>query len=185
MSFNENTQLTSAVGYDVSRMLFSKPQEGKIPNSVPPISYKRVNVGTVNEDGTTGELILETERLFSFGVSENKNPETGNINGYVMSLCLWNRDGASHEEKEWTDVFDKVVEKCKDHLIDNKEELGLYELERTDLKKLNPLYYKRDRGKIVDGVGPTLYAKLIQSKKHNKILTQLYDDQGEEVDAMS
>ena len=37
-----NTQLTSASGYDVTRMIFSEPQAGTIPNSVPQITYKRI-----------------------------------------------------------------------------------------------------------------------------------------------
>ena len=31
-----------------------------------------------------------------------------------------------------------------------------YDLEKADLKKLNPLYWKREQGKIVEGRGPTL-----------------------------
>ena len=45
---SEHTQLTSATGYDVSRMRFSQPVIGTIPNSVPPIVYKRINISTQN-----------------------------------------------------------------------------------------------------------------------------------------
>ena len=55
----------------------------------------------------------------------------------------------------------------------------------SDLKKFNPLYYKKDRGKIVEGTGPTLYAKLIVSKKHDKIVTMFYDNDGEAIDPMT
>jgi len=85
---SENTQLTSASGYDTKRMLFSEVQNGSIPNSTPQINYKRINIQTRNEDGTTGDLILSTSKLFSFGVSENTDPNTGKVNGYVMPLCL-------------------------------------------------------------------------------------------------
>ena len=181
----ENTQLTPATGYDTKRMLFSEVQNGSIPNSVPQINYKRINIQTLNEDGTTGDLILPTSKLFSFGVSENTDIATGKVNGYVMPLCLWNRDGASKEEKEWSDTFDNIVEKCKDHLIANREEIEMYELEKRDLKKFNPLYYKREKGKIVEGTGPTLYAKLIVSKKLNKILTMYFDFNGDSMDPVS
>jgi hypothetical protein len=177
---SENTQLTPAAGYDTKRMIFSEPQGGTIPDSKPQINYKRINIATQNEDGTTGELIFPTERVFSFGVSENVSPDNGIINGYVMPLVLWNRDGASKAEKDWSDTFDRVVEQCKDHLIANREEIEQYELERNDLKKFNPLYYKRDKGKIVVGTGPTLYAKLLVSKKNEiKIVTSFFgiDDQ--------
>lgn len=179
-----NTQLTPADGYDTSRMIFSEPQVGTIPDSKPQINYKRINIATRNEDGTQGELILPTETVFSFGVSENLNPETGKTNGYVMPLVLWNRDGPSREEKVWTDTFEKIVEKCKDYLIENKEECEQYELERNDLKKLNCLYYKRDKGKIIEGSGPTLYSKLIVSKKHDKVVTMFFDFDSEPLNAM-
>uniref|UniRef100_A0A6C0D140 Uncharacterized protein n=1 Tax=viral metagenome TaxID=1070528 RepID=A0A6C0D140_9ZZZZ len=182
-----DTKLTSANGYDVSRMLFSDPQVGTIPDSKPSISYKRINISTRNSDGTVGELIFPTERLFSFGVCENLNPDTGKVNGYVMPLCLWNKDGASKEEKAWTDTFNNVVEACKDHLIKIREEIEQYELERNDLKKFNPLYYKRDKnnkGKILTDAGPTLYAKLITSKKQDKIVTTFFGSNNEELNAM-
>lgn len=182
---SENTQLTSASGYDTKRMIFSDAQPGNIPNSVPAITFKRIYISTRNEDGTVGELILPTSKLFSFGVSENVNQETGKVSGYSMPLCLWNRDGATKEEKEWSDTFNNIVEACKEHLIANREEIEQYELEATDLKKFNPLYWRRDKGKIVEGSGPTLYAKLIVSKKQNKIISMFYDENGDELDPLT
>ena len=178
----DNTQLTPACGYDTERMIFSEPIIGTIPDSKPAISFKRITISTRNEDGSIGELIIPTERIFSFGVSENISQDTGKINGYVMPLCLFNRDGATKEEKEWVKTFENIVEKCKDHLIDNKDEIEQYDLERRDLKKLNCLYYKKDKGKVVEGTGPTLYAKLITSKKQeNKIVTMFFDNTDKQI----
>lgn len=181
----ENTQLTSAIGYDTKRMIFSEPQIGTIPGSTPQISYKRINIQTRNEDGTAGELIIPTTKLFSFGVSENTDIATGKVNGYVMPLCLWNRDGATKEEKAWSDTFNAIAERCKEHLIANREEIEQYDLAMSDLKKFNPLYWKKDKGKVVDGTGPTLYAKLIVSKKLNKIVTMFFDFDGESIDPLA
>ena len=182
---SENTQLTSASGYDTKRMIFSAAQTGSIPNSVPQINFKRILISTRNPDGTVGDLILPTSKLFSFGVSENVDMGTGKVNGYVMPLCLWNRDGATPEEKEWSDTFNAIVERCKDHLVEQREEIEQYDLAKSDLKKFNPLYWKKERGKIVEGTGPTLYAKLIVSKKLGKILTMYYDGNGDSIDPMS
>lgn len=176
-------QLTPATDYDVKRMIFSEPQAGSVPNT--PITYKRISISTLNQDGSVGDLILPTERVFSFGVSENINPETKKVNGHVLPLCLYNRDGASKAEKAWVETFNAIVEHCKDHLIQNKEEIEQYDLAKSDLKKFNPLYWKRDKGKIVKGTGPTLYAKLIASKKHNKILSMFFDENGESVDPLT
>ena len=192
------TQLTPAEGYlPKERMIFSEPMLGEIPDSKPKIEFKRINIFTRNEDGTEGELIIPTERLYSFGISENTSQETGKITGYTFPLYLWSCDGATKEEMTWTDTFNSIVECCIDHLIDNREELDRFELERNDLTKskggLNPLYWKTEKvvdkksGKTilrrVPGRGPTLYVKLVFSKKQDKFLTQFYDLDGESVEA--
>lgn len=189
MSTSENTQLTPAKGYNPKEsMIFSEPVSGAIPDSKPKIEYKRINISTRNEDGTEGELVISTERLFSFGVSENTSQETGKVTGYTFPLCLHNRDGATKEEKAWVKTFNAIIDNCIDHLIENREEIEMFELSRSDLTKskggLNPLYYKKEKhvnekGKtvlrVVPGTGPTLYSKLIFSKKSDKFLTQFFD----------
>lgn len=194
---NNNTQITPAKGYDTSRMIFSEPVSGSIPDSKPKIEFRRVNISTKNDDGSVGELILPTERLFSFGVSENTSQETGSVNGYTFPLCLWGRDGASEDEKIWTDTIDNIISKCIDHVVENKEELEMYDLTRSDLTKskggLNPLYWKKEKytnakGKpdlrVVPGTGPTLYTKLIYSKKNGKFLSLFFDVDGNELNAL-
>ena len=194
---NDNTQITPIQGYDTKRMVFSDPISGTIPDSKPKIEFKRINISTKNEDGSTGELILPTTRLFSFGVSENTSQETGKVNGYTFPLCLWNKDGPTEDEKQWTDLFDKIVENCIDHLVENREEIEMFELSRADLTKskggLNPLYWKKEKhtnenGKtvmrVVPGSGPTLYTKLIFSKKNDKFLSQFFDVNDEPLNAL-
>jgi hypothetical protein len=181
---NETIQLTSFPDYDTKRMIFSEPVSVQVPNST--ITYKRININTLYPDGSIGPLIVSTPRIFSFGVSENKdfnNPEK--INGHTLPLCLWNREGPSDEEKMWTDTFDRVVEQCKKHLLRNKEEIGQYELTIGDLKKLSPLYWKREKGKIVEKLGPTLYPKLIAAKKQNKIFSLFYDQYNSPIEPLS
>ena len=186
------TQLISAINYDTDSMIFSEPQQGSVPGGGPSINFSRINISTKNPDGTLGELVIPTGRLFSFGVSENTNPDTGKVNGWTLPLCLWNRDGATPDEKAWTDTFDKIVERCIDHIIDNKEELDKFDLERSDLKKFNPLYWKKEKrmvnGKpqmvIPDGVGPTLYSKLIYSRKNENFITKFYDVNDNPIDPL-
>lgn len=177
---SKNTQLTNATGYEVSNMIFSKYEESAIPNSNPPMKYGRINVSTRNPDGSIGDLILPTESLYSFGLSDNVDPNTGKSNGLSMSLCMWAKDNASEAEKAWTTTLDNIVEHVKDHVLDIKDEIGKYDLERNDLKKFNPLYWKRDKGKIVEGTGPMLYVKLIHSKKQDKFITKFFDEESDE-----
>ena len=195
---DENTQLTTPLGYNAKeRMIFSDVISGNIPDSKPKIEFKRINISTRNNDGTVGELILPTERLYSFGVSENTSQETGKVTGYTFPLCMWGKDIPTEAEQIWTNTFDNIVDQCIAYLINNKEDIDLFDLTTTDLTKskggLNPMYWKKEKatdpvtGKLVlrkvPDKGPTLYAKLIYSKKNDKFLTQFYDTNDNPIDA--
>jgi len=168
------TVLQSPTNYNVDHMVFSEAQTVNIPDS--DMSFKRINIQTKNKDGSQGDLVFATSRLFSFGVSEETSRETGKVSGYKMPLCCWNIDGASNNEKKFTTILEEIAEKCKDHLLDNKEEIEKYELERSDLKKIfSAVYWKMDKGKRVPGQGPTLYAKLVHYRKDNKFGTTFFN----------
>ena len=172
-----NTQLTDPSGFDYSRITFSKPETKQIPNddpSAPKMNYKTIRMGVKNPDGTRGDLVMSTSEIFSFGVSPNTAMGSNDVNGYTLPLCLWNKDGASDEETAFTDAFDGVINHAKKHVLTVKDEIEKYDLDESELKKFNPLYWKRERGKIVPGSGPTLYAKLLYKKQKGggKILTE-------------
>jgi hypothetical protein len=166
MSFSQNTQLTLAKGYNVNNMVFEKARDGTIPNSS--LTFKRIPLGTRNPDGTTGELVILTPRVYSFGLSINTNMQTGKPDGYTFPLCLQSRDGQTPDEKDFIDTFNNIVEHCKEYLIEHRNDVEQYTLEMNDLKKLNSLYYKRVKGVIVEGTGPVLYPKVLQQKKKSK-----------------
>ncbi len=182
MSF-DNTQLTSAFGYDVKNIRFRKPMDGSILNDT--VKFKRIAMGTRNPDGSLGELVIPTLPVYSFGLSENVNPQSLKVDGYSLSLCLYNKDSPTDEQKKWVETFNAIVEHVKQYLLDHKDDIEKYELEPADLKKLNPLYYKKDKGKIVDGTGPTLYAKVMQNKNSGLITTPFCDENGNDIDPLS
>jgi hypothetical protein len=169
------TQLTSASGYNTNNMIFSQAQSGAVKDTT--IKFRRIPILTKYTDGSVGDLIFPTERLFSFGVCENINPETKKVNGYVFPIVLYDKDGESKAQRDFVDTFNKVIDKCKEYLLSNKKELKLHDLEPADLKKFNPIYYKKTDGEIVDGALPTLYVKLIVSKKdgQEKIVSNFYN----------
>jgi len=184
-----NTQLSSPVSYNIANMRFGKTiisatgADGKGPKN------NRIPIFTINDDGSSGDLIFLTEDLFSFGVSENKDPQSGRMTGYTLPLCLYNKQGATEAEKAFVTVLKDVVEKCKDYLLldSTKAELKKFDLERADLKKLDSfLYFKRDKdtGKVLDDNGPVIYAKLIESKKNNKFITSFFDTNGDEINPL-
>lgn len=199
MSSKPNTQLTDIETYDVKNIVFSDPVSGEIPDSKPKIEFKRINISTINPDGTKGELILPTENLYSFGVCENRSMETNKVNGYTFPICLWNKNGPTDTEIQWTDKFNEIIETCIEHIVDVKDEIEMYELTKSDLTKskggLNPLYWKKERvknektGKMelqnVPGRGPTLYAKLMYSKAKNIFMSQFYDTEGNNLEPLN
>lgn len=199
MSSKQNTQLTDIATYDVKNIVFSDPVSGEIPDSRPKIEFKRININTINPDGTEGELILPTDNLYSFGVCENRSMETNKVNGYTFPICLWNKNGPTETETQWTNKFNEIIETCIDHVVDVKDDIEMYELTRSDLTKskggLNPLYWKKERvknektGKMelqnVPGRGPTLYAKLMYSKAKNIFMSQFYDTEGNNLEPLN
>jgi hypothetical protein len=178
------TELISIDNFDVENIVFSTPTEQKIPDSK--ISSKRIFLSARNPDGTIGELCMSTDEVYSFGVNLNLDEKNKDlVTGYTMPLCLFNKNGPTENEKQFVNTFNRIVEKCKDHIIENKDALDQYSLERSELKKIcNSLYYKRDpknKAKIMEGTGPTLYAKLIFNKKKNQITSTFFNSQNGQV----
>lgn len=179
---NQQTQLTLASGFNTNNIIFSNPVLGNIPNSVPLITFKRILFSVTNPDGTVGDLIIKTERLFSYGVIQNSDPKTQEVTGYSIPIILHDKDNPTPAQLEFTSIFNEIVEKTKDHILipSVKREIdprGKIE-ERRDLKDLNPLYVKKVDGVPVSGSSPVIYTKLIHNKKTNKITSMFYDLEG-------
>ena len=119
-------------------------------------------------------MVIETPILFSFGVNEKKNQETGKLVGYSIPVCLWSKDSEPNtQEKAFFDAINNVVAMCRLHL---ESEYG------ADLASSmsSPFYYKqveytdkkgKKKTKIDPLAAPVLYAKLIFSEKSKKILS--------------
>jgi hypothetical protein len=171
-------QLTSANGFNVNNIIFSKPQAGGLKDTS--VKFRRIYLSTKYADGSDGDLIISTPRIFSFGVSENTSQDDKNkANGFVFPLVLFDKNGASDEEKIFLDTFNKIVSHTKKHILDNKKELKLPSIDESDLKKFNPIFYKKDKdtGDVAADALPTLYLKVALSKKDGveKILSTFYD----------
>ena len=119
-------------------------------------------------------MVIETPILFSFGVNEKKNQETGKLVGYSIPFCLWSKDSEPNtQEKAFFDAINNVVAMCRLHL---ESEYG------ADLASSmsSPFYYKqveytdkkgKKKTKRDPSAAPVLYAKLIYSEKSKKILS--------------
>jgi len=169
-------QLSDYLNFNTENMVFSKPEIGNIPGQK--INFKRVRIACKNSDGSIGDLIFSTpEKLHSFGLQESRDMATNKLNGYVLPICLWSRNGPTEDEKKFTETFNHIAEYCKTYLLDHKEDIEKYDLDLADLKKFNPLYWKMEKGKPVEGRGPMLYLKVLHSKKQDKINTIFVDEE--------
>lgn len=180
-----NTQLTLIDDFKQSNIIYSKVQTKNIPNSQ--LTYKTIQLSYNNPNGTIGDLVLPTERCFSFGVSENTDAQTSKVTGYSVSLCLWDKSGATDAQKKFTDTFDSMCDTFKDYLVENKKEIQKFTLtkESDSMAKVNPLYWKvnKETGEIMMDKGPMLYPKLMTRKKDDQLtITSLFYDSESQVD---
>ena len=165
-------QLSSYDRLSPENIIFNEAKEFKVNNSK--IKYKRIPIEVKYTNGKKGSLVIETPLLFSFGVSEKKNQETGKLVGYSIPVCLWSKDSEPNaKEKAFFDTLNNLREICCRHL---ESEYGPEMA--SSLSSL--LYYKKEectdkKGKkktrVDESVAPLLYAKLIYSDKSKKILS--------------
>ena len=165
-------QLSSYEKNIKENIIFNKSKEYKVKDSK--IKYKRIPIEVKYPNGKKGPLVVESPVLFSFGVSEKKNQETGKLAGYSIPVCLWSKDSAPNpKELSFFETLNNVVSMCRLHL---KSEYG------ADLASSlsSPFYYKqveyidkkgKKKTKIDESSAPVLYAKLIYSEKSKKILS--------------
>ena len=165
-------QLSSYDQITQENIIFNEAKEFKVKDSN--IKYKRIPIAIKYPNGKKGALVIETPLLFSFGVNEKKNQETGKLVGYSMPVCLWSKDASPNsEEKAFFDVIINVVKLCNFHL---ESEYGADVASSLS----SPFYYKqidytdkkgKKKTKIDSSSAPVLYAKLIYSEKSKKILS--------------
>jgi hypothetical protein len=190
MSPARNTQLSDYKTFKASSTTYSDVMELPIPGNNQGLTYKKINVNAKYPDGTSGDLIFKTPKCFSFGVSENINDKTGEVDGYSFPICLHSKEGVTPDELAFVECIEAFVENTKQHLIKDevKEGMGRFDMEYSDLKKLNPIYRKKDaKGKLVEGQGPVLYPRVIMNKKTGAILSAFYkeeefDEKGEPIE---
>ena len=165
-------QLSSYDRLTPENIIFNEPKEFKVKDSK--IKYKRIPIEVKYPNGKKGALVTKTPLLFSFGVSEKKNQETGKLVGYSIPVCLWSKDSEPNaKEKAFFGTLNNLREICCQHL---ESEYG------SDMAStLSSLFYYKQveysdkKGKkktrVDESAAPVLYAKLIYSEKSKKILS--------------
>lgn len=171
------TKLVNSSFFNSNNIIFSKAEQNQLPGQK--LQYKRIKINYQHNDNEISDLILESpSNLMCWGLSPNHDMVTGQLSGYQAAIQLWNRNGPSNEERGFTDMVEKILEKVKTHLCkeETKEEIERFDLELSDLKKMKPLYWPMERGVRVPDKSPTLYAKVMYSKKENRIATNFVNE---------
>ena len=101
-------QLSSYDDLTPENIIFNEAKEFKVKDSN--IKYNRIPIEIKYPNGMKGALVVETPLLFSFGVNEKKNQETGKLVGYSMPVCLWSKDSAPNpKELSFFETLNNVV----------------------------------------------------------------------------
>ena len=154
-----SSQLNNIVNFDFSKVIFEDPIEKSSKNGE--VTFQEVKISCLNDDGSKGPLLFPTELLSSYGVQDDVYG--GRKTGYSLRLSLFSRGGGSQEEKEWYEAFEKSFMKSfKEKIISNKQLYKQWDLELSDLKKLSPIYWKKDEktGKLSE-YGPSIFPKVL------------------------
>jgi hypothetical protein len=183
---SNTTEVTDFNNFDASKLIFDEPSIGSIPGST--IPFARINIGIKNKNKTEGDLVFALPKLSTYGVKESLDQNTKALTGYNAGLMLFDKTSQSDEHVSIHDTFITIIEKCKDHLLqkDIQKKCKKSGLERSDLKKITPISYVKDKvteeyqmDKPVLNV-KLLYAKTRKDKDGNeiagRICTQVYLD---------
>ena len=120
------------------------------------------------------DFYVKLPKMFSFGISASTFESTSKPK-LSTSFVLKDRDGATPEQQEFIDFLDKLVDKTKKWMVENRLELGTPSLGENMLETLSPVWIKKDKnGIVVDGAIPTLNANIKQ--KFEKIVTDFYEE---------
>ena len=79
-------QLSSYENITQENIIFKETKEYKVKDSK--IKYKRIPIEVKYPNGKKGALVVESPVLFSFGVNEKKNQETGKLVGYSIHTSM-------------------------------------------------------------------------------------------------
>jgi len=174
------SQLIVPGDFTAETLRLQKPINGGSPNTY------RIPISAFKNGRVLPSLFIATPTVYSFGVSPQANigekidENLANVKYYTLPLCLHSKTGPTPDEERFVELFNQLVDACKTLLCSKpiNEELGKFgddQITLADLKKLNPLYYKKEKGVVVPGTGPVLYPKLIVRKDGQSCVTSFTD----------
>jgi hypothetical protein len=163
---HSHTELLDLNGFDAKRIHFDSPSEMEIQQGNKVIKYYNINIGSKNDSGI-GEFIFNIPfQTHSFGIEEFQN-EQGIATNHGVSLSIVDAANPTKEQLEFVQEFSKVVDTIKDHVLSIKKEIKKPTLDRSDLKKFNPMYQSLDEDGNPKGNSWYFSPKLMERKRYN------------------
>jgi Protein of unknown function (DUF2738) len=165
--------LTAFQEFNTDHIHFSDPYT-IYPHDESYSAYHKIYIQVGDHPQRLNDLILNTPpHLMSFGIQEKKDRSTSEVSGYQIPIILWNKKGATEDEKNFTNTLQSIVGKCQDHINQHYD---------ADPSKLSLLSWRnQENGEEY----PVIYVKLITNRKTNRIMTLfINEDTNEEIDPM-
>lgn len=189
---SQNTQLTNSSEFKPENVVFGNLLKGNIPNTS--IGFHRIPISYKNPDGSIGDLVIPTEYITSFGVEEETEmgPEKKPKGTFKYTLALWNMNGPTEAERQWTDTVMSFAERCKSYIAEQgaTDDDFPYPVNDSDLEDMviRIIYWgKRDNKKKLKEpeskkpyISPKLIHKFVDGEK--QVITQFYDEDGNDID---
>jgi hypothetical protein len=164
---NRNTELINLSEFDMSNIFYDAPTEHEIQQGNKTIKYYKVNIGATNKRGV-GEFVFDIpEFCHSFGVEEFQN-EQGKATNHSVSLSLIDMNNPTETQTNLVKDFSSFIEHVKEHILAIKKEIKKPTLEKSDLKKFNPMYQSVDEDGNPKGTAWYFSPKLMERKIYNK-----------------
>lgn len=188
----EDIQLTHALKRKFNakkHLVFSDPKKTEIESNGKKgqkIVFYRIGIETKYPDGSQGPLIFELPKCFSYGVSENRDNKTDELQGHSMCLILSSKDENTPEQDAQIKAFRDLYQACLQHIVTVRKEIGKPKLKKIDNVEgafRSPIYQREDdeTGEIDPEAPVKIYPKLIESRKSGKVITQFYDVKSDDI----
>lgn len=179
MPLEPDSVITPPSVYKRKNIRFPNPTLG-VPPMGSNVRFYRQSLKIINPDGTCGDVLLKTEKLFSFGVQEPR--DTSSVISYKLPLCLWNRNGRTEAEKAWSDMFFDIIDACKEHLVklknDSSSPVSECAINEDVLRDFDETIVKDRNNPILGNCKlDETYIKNTQTEKNEKtFITRFYDE---------
>lgn len=184
------TELYDFSQYNPNNIVFCDPVKITVPGVAFPIikvpilcKYAKKKNGELQfdnngfievEDNAYGKCAFMFPEMFSFGVSENLDLVTKNLNGYQMSVCLYAKEGATEEQLKCHNNIKRFLERAKEFLVKNRSKINKPTCNDVrDFKDLDKVVYQKldEEGQPLADSIPTMYPKLVYYKEQTDVKT--------------